>query len=340
MGPVGFGSRISVMRAGPSTAPAASHIRPHLDRSLSLPAAANRRGIVAMLAAMTLFAGSDVLVKLATAALPPGQIMAVRGVFAILFLLAFITVRAEWRDLRTIRSPLVILRGAVEAAVAFLFITGVSHLPLANISAILQATPIILMLISVMLGIEEVGWRRWSAIVIGFLGVLLIVKPSPAGLNAYALLALGSAVLVAVRDLITRRIDAHVPTSVIAMSATTAVALAGIALAIGETWVSPTGIHLLTLAGAAFFVTLGSLAVVQAFRVGELAVVSPFRYSVILTSLFLGYIVFDEWPDAYSVLGITLITGSGLYTLHREQVRLHAEAASSPASDNLARDRG
>jgi drug/metabolite transporter (DMT)-like permease len=286
-----------------------------------LSVAANRLGILAMLTSMTLFSMSDTLVKLATEDLPPGQIMAVRGVFAILFLLALVTVRGEGPSLRELRSPLVILRGLIEAAIAFLFITSLAQLPLANTNAILQATPIILTLLTVALGIEEVGWRRWIAIVVGFVGVLLIVKPSAGGMNVYALLALGSAALVAVRDLVTRRIKGHVPTSIITLATTVTVTLAGFALAASDTWIRPTGTHLLILAGAAFFVTLGSLAVVKAFRVGEIAVVSPFRYSVILTSLILGYLVFGDWPDAYSFLGIALIVGSGLYTLHREQVR-------------------
>lgn len=284
-------------------------------------AAANRRGILAMLASMTLFSVSDTLVKLATASLPAGEIMAVRGVFAILFLLALVTLRGEVSGVRELKSPLVVVRGLIEAAVAFLFITSLAKLPLANTNAILQATPIILTLISVALGIEEVGWRRWAAIIVGFVGVLFIVKPSLTGMNVYALLALGSAALVAVRDLVTRRIKGHVPTSIVTLSTTIAVTLAGFILAAGDVWVRPERFHLLVLAGAALFVTLGSLAVVTAFRVGEIAVVSPFRYSVILSSLILGYIVFGDWPDAYSFLGIALIVASGLYTLHREQVR-------------------
>jgi drug/metabolite transporter (DMT)-like permease len=286
-----------------------------------LSAAANRRGILAMLASMTLFSVSDTLVKLATESLPSGQIMAIRGVFAIVFLLALVAIRGEGGSLREAWSPLVLLRGLIEAGVAFLFITSLANLPLANTNAILQATPIILTLLSVALGIEEVGWRRWSAVIVGFVGVLFIVKPSLEGMNIYALLALGSAALVAARDLVTRRIQGHVPTSIITLATTAAVTMAGLALAAGDAWAAPTGVHLLILAGAAFFVTLGSLAVVTAFRVGEMAVVSPFRYSVILSSIILGYLVFGDWPDAYSFLGIALIVGSGLYTLHREQVR-------------------
>jgi drug/metabolite transporter (DMT)-like permease len=286
-----------------------------------LQASDNRRGIIAMVTSMTLFSVSDTLVKLAAAALPAGQIMAVRGAFAILFLLVLVAARGEASRFGALRSPLVLVRGLLEAVIAFLFITSLAQLPLANINAILQATPLILTLLTVLLGIETVGWRRWSAIIVGFVGVLFIVKPTLSGMNVYALFAFASAALVAVRDLVTRRIRGDVPTSVITLATTLAVTAAGILLSAGDVWSVPSGPQLMLLAGAALFVTLGSLAVVTAFRVGEMAVVSPFRYSVILSSLVLGYLVFGEWPDAYAFLGIALIVGSGLYTLHREQVR-------------------
>ncbi|HEX2135962.1 MAG TPA: DMT family transporter, partial [Microvirga sp.] len=145
---------------------------------MSPAAVANRRGILAMLAAMTLFTGNDTLLKIATADLPPGQIMAIRGLFSIALVLALLAGRGETGRLRDLRQPVVLLRGAIEAAIAFLFITSLSRLPIANVNAILQATPIIMTFLAVALGLEQVGIRRWSAVVVGFLGVLFIVKPS------------------------------------------------------------------------------------------------------------------------------------------------------------------
>jgi drug/metabolite transporter (DMT)-like permease len=305
-----------------------------------LPSAvANRTGIVAMLTAMTLFTANDTLLKVATADLPPGQIMAVRGVFAVALVLALIAGRGEARRLPDLCHPVVLLRAGAEALIAFLFITSLAQLPIANVNAILQATPIIITLIAVALGLEQVGWRRWSAVLIGFAGVLLIVKPSVSGLNPYAALALGSAALVAVRDLVTRRVGHAVPTAVITLAAASAVMLAGFALALTETWRQPTAREIALLALAAVFVSLGNLAIVKAFRVGEISVVSPFRYSVILTSLLAGYAVFGEWPDLVSCLGIALVVASGLYTLHREQRRVRdtrtAEARVAVAGEPL-----
>ena len=307
----------------------APHYHRSSNRSFALsPAVANRRGILAMLAAMTLFTGNDTLVKLATADLPPGEIMAVRGVFAVILVLALIVGRGEARSLVELRQPIVLFRGALEAALAFLFITSLSRLPIANVNAILMATPIILTAFAVALGLEQVGWRRWSAVAVGFLGVLFIVKPSLAGMNPYAALALACAVLVAIRDLVTRRVGSAVPSGVITLATTSAVTLGGFGLSLGEAWRAPTGPEVALLAGAAVFVGLGNLAIIKALRVGEMSVVSPFRYSIVLTTLAAGYAVFRDWPDLYSCFGIALVVASGLYTLHREQVRVRESVRS------------
>ena len=284
----------------------------------------NRRGILAMLAAMTCFIANDTLLKLASTQLGAGEIMAVRGAFASALALGLVAASQAHGQLLTLFSPRVMLRAAVEASVAFLFISSLAHLPLANITAILQAAPLIMTLMVVALGIERVGWRRWAAIGVGFLGVLLIVKPDPAAFNLYAGLALLSAVLVAVRDLVTRSIGAEVPSIVVTLSTTVAVGLVGAALATVEGWRPVDAPRLLLLGAAAGFVTLGNLAIILAFRRADVAVVSPFRYVVILLSIVLGWAVFGELPDAASWLGIALIGGSGIYTIHRERVRRRA----------------
>jgi drug/metabolite transporter (DMT)-like permease len=284
--------------------------------------AANRRGILAMLAAMGFFIGSDTLLKIATATCPPGQIMAIRGLFASLMALGLVLAMGHGGKLASLLDPVVLGRSVCEALVAFLYITSLGHLPLANITAILQATPIIMTLFAVLLGIEAVGWRRWLAVVVGFVGVLMIVRPTPDAYNLYAVLALGSAVLVAVRDLMTRQVKPAVPSVVVTLSTTTIVGLAGLVVAAGgEVWQAPTTREYTLLICAAAFVTLGNLGIILAFREAEIAVVSPFRYSIIVLSIVMGYLVFGEWPDLVACLGIALIMASGLYTIHREQVR-------------------
>lgn len=289
----------------------------------------NGRGILAMCAAMAFFVGNDTLLKLATTSLPPGQIMAVRGLFASFLAGALVVALRETAHLPAIRQPVVLARAGLEAMVAFLYITALAFLPLANIVAILQATPIMMTLIAVAVGMERVGWRRWSAIAVGFAGVLLVVKPDPAAFNVYALIALLSALGVALRDLVTRRIASEVPSVVVTLSTTTAVGLSGLAIGTGEDWQPLHGRELLLLGAAAVLVTAGNLCIIVAFRRAAVSVVSPFRYSIVAMAIVLGYFVFGELPDALAGAGIVLIALSGVYTIHREQVRQRLARAAA-----------
>ena len=296
-------------------------------------AGANRRGIAAMLTAMALFTGNDTILKVATAQLPTGQIMAVRGVFAMAIVLGLILARGEIRQLAHIANPRVIGRAALEAVVACLFLLSLASLPIANITAILQATPLIITLIAVAFGLERVGWRRWCAVAAGFAGVVLIVRPSVEGFNAYAALGLVTALLVAIRDLVTRTIGAHIPTTVVTFSTTLTVTLLGLGLSAAEEWQALAWRELAMLAAAAVLVSLGNMAIVRAFRTGEMSVVSPFRYSIVLTSLLAGLLVFGEWPDGVAALGIALIVLSGVYTIRREQARHRDEVRARAAGE-------
>lgn len=284
-----------------------------------MPSTNNRRGIVAMLAAMCFFNANDTLLKLASASAPPSQLMALRGLFAVGIALAMVAASGQLPDLRRLVARPVVLRAAIEASVAFLFITSLAHLPIANVTAITQATPIIMTVLAVLLGMERVGWRRWSAILIGFSGVLLIVRPSSAEMDVYAVVALAAAILIAIRDLLTRLIAPAVPSTVIALSTTAIVGLAGGLLGFVESWRPLPFRETALIAGAGIFVALGNLAVIIAFRDTDVSAVSPFRYSVILLAILSGLIVFGELPDLWAGVGIALVIASGVYTIHREQ---------------------
>lgn len=299
----------------------------------------NRRGIVAMLLAMAFFVVNDSLLKLAATTAPPGQIMAVRGVFATAMALAIVAAAGELRGIRTLASPFVALRACLEAAVAFLFISTLPHLPLAVISAIVQSTPLIMTLAMVVLGLERVGWRRWSAIIVGFVGVLLVVRPGADGIDIHALVALGVALLVTARDLSTRFIPSDAPSTVAALASTAAVGLAGLVAGLGETWPPLPARELSYIGGAAILVTLGNLAGIIAFRGTDVSVVSPFRYSVILWAILLGFAVFGELPEPSAFAGIALIVASGVYTIHREHARRReaARAADAQAAGPVGR---
>ncbi|WP_372421452.1 DMT family transporter [Salinarimonas chemoclinalis] len=292
----------------------------------SATSAENRAGILAMLVGMALFVVNDAMMKLASAHFPTGQMLLVRGVFATAAVLAIVFALGEARKLGRLAQPFVAARALIEAVISFLFITALARAPLADLTAILQATPIIVTLLLVVLGLERVGWRRWVAILVGFAGVLLIVRPGTVAFDVNAMLALAAAVLVAVRDLITRLIHADTPSIVVVLGTTVTVGVVGplIGGALGESWQPVLRAETLLLVVAAVLYGCGNMAVVMAFRKADVSAVSPFRYASVVFALAIGFSVFGEFPDAIALAGFALVVGAGLYAWHRERIRRHA----------------
>lgn len=282
---------------------------------------ANSRGIVFMLLAMAFFVTNDTFMKMAREELPAGQVMAIRGGFGIVFTLTFVIAMGELGRARHVLRGIVMARAALELAVAICFIVALGHLPLADITAMGQSAPLLIAAYVALTGHEQMGWRRWSAIVVGFIGVLLVVRPGGPGFDIYSVLGLMSAVLVAARDLVTRYVPRDVPTVLILSATTLMVALGGVAMGAVEDWQTASWTAIGHLALAGLFVTLGHYCVISAFRGVEIAVVSPFRYSVVLFAVLFGIVFFGEIPDAIASVGTLLIVLSGLYTLHRERVK-------------------
>jgi drug/metabolite transporter (DMT)-like permease len=294
----------------------------------------NRRGIIAMLLAMLFFTCNDALMKLAREAFPVGQALAMRAIFAVSITLALVWLSGDGRKIGEALQPLVLLRGALEASVALIFIWSLAMLPLGNITAILMASPLIILVIAVASGIEKVGWRRSLAVLVGFAGVLVVIRPTPEHMNIAAMAALASSVLAALRDLVTRGIGNHIPSTVISLAATMIVGLSAAGLGLFESWVSIQRLETVYLGGAALLVALGSLFIVNAFRRTDVGVISGYRYSGVAFAVAIGYLVWGDIPDFWAMTGIALIAGSGLYTLHRQRVRpdskLKIEGAPPP----------
>lgn len=293
--------------------------------------ARNKRGVLYLLLAMAVFVVNDMTVKMAAASMPPGQMMLVRSLFAVPMVFALIVASGETKQLRYLFSRLVLFRALFEMLVAVMFISALAHLPLADITAILQATPIFLTLIVAVFGIERINARGWLAVLVGFFGVLLVSKPTGGGDWTYSLIALGSAVFVAIRDLLTRRLPSHVPSMVVTQGTTLSVVLGGLLLAPFETWVMPSASSFGLLFIAAFFVTLGNVYVIKAYRTASVAILSPFRYSVIFFAVVLGFVAFGEIPDWLTISGSSLIIAAGLYTIYHERRRIRA--LNAPATE-------
>jgi drug/metabolite transporter (DMT)-like permease len=221
-------------------------------------------------------------------------------------------------------------RTVAEVFAAILFILALFHMPIANINAILQVVPLMVTACAAVFLGEKVGWRRWSAIAVGFLGVMIVIRPGLEGFDAWSLVALGSMVFITVRDLTTRTMPRGIPALRVAMMTAVAVCLSGpvLGVATGETWVGPDADTLPLLFGAAAFLIFGYLFAVDFMRHGDIAVVAPFRYVVVLWAIIVGYVVWGEVPDWWMIGGTTLVILSGIYTIHRERrmARMVAES--------------
>lgn len=307
--------------------------------------AANARGIAAMLASMAAFTANDVCVKLASERVPLGEIIFLRNGFATLFLAAALFMAYRSIDavrsalgLQAIRSSpglarLLSWRMAGEVFATLLFLAALIRMPIADITAIGQFTPLAVTAAAAVFLNEPVGWRRWMAALAGLVGVLLIVRPGSTAFTPAALLALGSIGFVVLRDLATRLIPAAaMPTVTLTLMSASSVTVSGLLLMPFETWVRPLPGDFLLLMTAGFFL-LGAYAfIIVAMRAGEVAVIAPFRYSVIIWAIAAGHLFWNELPDQISCAGIVIVIAAGLYTFHRERLkrRFAAERMTDP----------
>jgi drug/metabolite transporter (DMT)-like permease len=276
---------------------------------------ANLRGIRLMTAAMACFIVNDTLVKVASQWLPAGQLIFVRGVMATVLVLA--VMRATATPLASVRQGgrWVGVRAGIDALATFAYLLSLFHLPLANATAINMASPLVITLAATLLLGERVGAWRAAAVALGFTGVWMVVQPGLEGFNAYAWLCLAGTVLHALRDLVTRRIPAGVPSLAVTLATALAVTTLAGAVSLVQGWVPMGAAQLAVLAAAAVFLAGGYHLVIQATRIGELSAVAPFRYSGLLMAVAAGWLVWGDVPDPLAWAGIAAIMGSGLYLL-------------------------
>ena len=283
--------------------------------------AGNIRGITALSIGMACLVVNDVLMKLSSVNLPIGQLMFMRGLVATALISVFCVFIGAHRQVHQVLAPPVMARSLVNVAASFCYITALFNLPIANVTSILQATPLLLTALAALLLKEDVGWRRWAAIGVGFFGVLLIVKPDAGGFNAYSLFAVTAILFVSARDLLTKIVRADVPSIIVTLATSIAVTIAGGLYSLVEGW-SPVNMReFLFVSAAALFLVFGYHLTIVAMRVGEIAVVSPFRFSIVLWAILGGYLIWGEVPETFTILGIGLIVTMGAYTFHRERLR-------------------
>jgi drug/metabolite transporter (DMT)-like permease len=293
----------------------------------------NMRGAMFMAFSQAAFTTNDALVKLVSQHLGVGQIMFIRGVFATALMAVLVWRLRQWPPLASLKHPAVLARIIGELGGTTFFLIALANLPIANVSAVFQALPLVITVAAALFLGEYVGPRRWTAILVGFIGVLIIVRPGFDGFNSYSLYVLACVVCCAFRDLATRRIPADIPTGFVSLLTAASVALFGIVIAPATGgWAQLTVERLLLLATAAVFVLAGYQAIIQSMRVGDLSFVAPFRYVSLIWAIAAGYLVFGTVPDAMMLLGATIVILSGLYMLYRERI----VGKTKPAAEGIA----
>ncbi|WP_158970896.1 DMT family transporter [Chachezhania sediminis] len=282
----------------------------------------NARGALIMVAAMASFGISDICIKATGGSLPVIQIMVLRAVLTTIGIFFLARALGGLRFDQSRRDWIIIgIRSTCEFLAAIFFFAALFRMKFANVAAVLQVLPLAVTLGAVLFYGEKVGWRRAMAILAGFVGVLIIIRPGPEGFDTGALYVLVTVFVVAIRDLSVRKLSPSVPSLTVTFAASAAVLIFSAITSVGIDWapVDPrTGI---LIAASSIFVTGGYLFSVMAMRVGEISFVAPFRYSSLLIALVLGWLLFGEWPTPVTLMGAGVVVASGLFMFARQRVR-------------------
>lgn len=283
-------------------------------------------GIAFMLAGAFFLASNDTVAKWLGADYSLPQLVAGRALFALPLVLLLAQMSGGLRTLRTRRPRVHILRGLCMSVSAYGFFAGLRHMPLADATAVVFTAPLIITALSPFLLGDSVGWRRWTAVLTGFAGVLLIVRPGLSAFQPASGFVLMAAFGYAMNFLLARRFAADEGTAVNVLY-TMLVSLAVSLVLLPGQWQTPTGaaLGLFPLMGA-----LGGLAMIcltQAFRVAPAPVVAPFDYSAMIWAVLFGWLVWRDWPDPATWAGTALIVGAGIYVGHREARQARARRA-------------
>ena len=288
------------------------------------PALQPRRAALLMLVSVALFALMDAGLKTLSAHYPPFQVAAMRGLSSLPLVLGWALASAGAGALLRVRWPLHLVRGVLGIVMMASFVYALKRLPLSTAYSIFFVAPLLITALSVPILREHVGPRRWTAIAVGLLGVLVVLRPTGEGVLTLA----GLAVLVAAFGYAVSAILVRVLARTDSTQATTFWLLALMALGAGllawPGWVPLRGEHAAIIAGIGIAGALGQYTITEAFRSGEASLVAPLEYSALVWGVLLDLSLWGVLPDGLTWLGAAIIVGSGLYLIRRE--RVHAEA--------------
>lgn len=266
-----------------------------------------------MVIATGVFSTNDVLMKLATTGLPPYEVLFIRGVMASILMLPLILLTGNGRQLHHVVDKWVLIRNSFELVAVLCFIVALANMPIADLSALGQISPMLLLLGVALIYREKIGASRMALIATGFAGALLVAQPGLDGFSPYALLGLVSAVCVAARDIAGRRVGTNIPAPIVAYATLLLVMVgSGITTFVFEDWVMPSTRHLMLLAGSGLFLSLGHLFIFLSYRNAATGAVAPFYYLFSVWAVLSGFFVFGTFPNTLALYGIGLIVVSGI----------------------------
>ncbi len=273
----------------------------------------NLRGIIFMVMATGFFTCNDAFMKLATVGLPPFEVLFLRGVAGSLWALPVVLLTGNGPALRHVVDRWVVLRNLFELAGVLCYVVALAHMGIADVVALGQLAPMILLLGTAIVFRDRIGWARSVLIALGFAGAICVAQPGSNGISLFALLGLATAVGTALRDLTGRKVSPDIPSLVVAYGTLLLVMVgAGLATLVTEHWVPPDGQHLIFLACSGLLLSLGHFFIFQSYRSGRTSAVAPFYYSFAIWGVIVGMFVFDTIPNVLAFAGIGLIIASGV----------------------------
>src|SRR6266550_4198260 len=278
----------------------------------------NLRGIMLMVVARLVFAGSDTFTKLASEGLPASEVVVLRNAISLPIVVCMAWRLGGLRHLSAFGDRVVLSRSILEGTGTLAFVAALPYVMLGQSAVILLTVPIILVALSALVYKEEVGWRRWTAIFVGFGGVVMVAGPFGGRPTYYLLLTQFTAIVWAFRDLVTSRIVGRIPSVTVALINTVVVGLLAVPGALWQEWRGFEIEEAFYLLGSGVLVAFANFLYIDALRTGAIAVVAPFRYTTALWATIAGFIVWGDIPDYLGVMGTLFIIGSGLYTFYRE----------------------
>lgn len=282
----------------------------------------NTKGVIFMMVSMFGFVVNDSFMKSLFINYPLIEIIFLRALFCLLLL--FIVMKFKRVSIGNYSRTswnLMVLRGFAEVMATISFLYALKHLPLPNVTAIIQILPLTVTMAAALFLNESVGLRRWTAIIIGLIGVMIVIKPGTEGFSGYSFYAVLSVVFVTMREIVTRKLPAEVPAIMVTFMTALGVTIMSAVSLPFITLKAPDVSAVIFVCSAGIAIFFGYLFSIKAMRVGEISLVSQFRYTGMIWAILLGYVIFNDIPAPNTIIGVLIIVASGLYSFHRKRIK-------------------